>query len=664
MNRVLHIALLIAGLALATPVAPAASAPRDAEASRLAASARRRLVTDGFDDRRAAIRELEVATLLAPGHADWELLLARTYMRSGYLGLARHRFDRVRGLAPDDAEARFGLGLVWRHDWLKYLEKESLDQSVEQFRAAARLSPKRADPSIMLVPLLLERGEAAAAATAAAAALAAEPQRADAILADACVAYRLGLLARADSGFSRAIPKLPRALRARFEDIRPVASARDTLVLRQLWPNEVAAFTRRFWRQQDPDLASRENEAQLEYWSRVTHAYLLYYDARRQAWDERGEIYVRYGAPARQVYNAVGTRLASPLAPGGNFPMNVLVWEYPEYGMSVELQDRTLTGFYFPQIAGGLIHTELVDPAPDPDSLARRPGLMGTGGGRGIFSRLPPGSRPVPVEGFIARFEGESGPRVLAGFETPGGPEDSLFATWVVRDSSGLEVLRETRPLSPSACDPTEVQVADFAADLSPGGYLVGLSVSGADRRRGVFRERIALEAPGEDLALSDLVVSCGVPDATLLDAATPAVRVEPNPAARVRRGDPLTAYFEIAHLRAGADGLARFEFEYVVRSIERDERVWVKRLLAPRPVPAPIRTTREEEQLGSRRRQFVRVPLQSMPAGRYRLEVRVRDLVSGRTGESSAVFVHVEPGRGAGDPGSGAPEGGPERRP
>ena len=48
---------------------------------------------------------------------------------------------------------------------------------------------------------------------------------------------------------------------------------------------------------QDPDLASPENEAQLEYWSRVTQAYFLYFDSKRREWDERGEVYVRYGPP-------------------------------------------------------------------------------------------------------------------------------------------------------------------------------------------------------------------------------------------------------------------------------------------------------------------------------------------------------------------------------
>jgi GWxTD domain-containing protein len=651
LHRPAVLKFLLAGL-LALSACPCAHAatPRERQAESLVASARRHLALDTFDDRRTAIRELEHATLWLPGRPDLDLLLARTYMRAGHMGLARHRFDKVRNFAPEDAEARLGLGQVWRFDWLKYLDLESRDRAVEQFRAAARLAPKRADASIMLVPLLVESADLAGASEAARAALRAEPHRLDAILADAYTSYRIGQVGRADSAFARAVPRLPRALKDRFEDIRPVADPRDTVALRRLWPPQAAAFTRRFWRQQDPDLASAENEAQLEYWSRVAHAYLLYYDARRQQWDERGEFYVRYGAPARQIYNSVGDKLTLGLTPGSRMPMNVLVWEYPELGMRVSMQDRMLNGFYLPHLDVGLIHTSIFEPTPDPDSLARRADLMDVGGGRGVFPKVPPGTRLLPVEGAIARFEGERGPRLLAGYEVPGGPGDSLMATWVVRDSNDLEVARVSRSLAPSACAPTETQVADFTAELTPGRYQVGLTIVGSDRRRGVFRERLQVEPPGSALSLSDLVVSCGVPDASSIDPEQPAVRIEPNPSARVRQGQPMTAYFEIGHLQPDADGLARFELEYSVRSLQRDARLWVQRLLAPKPVPSPIRTSRTEQQIGALRRQFVSVPLHAMPPGRYRLEVVVRDLVNGESAGVYTDFSHEPPATRTGD--------------
>src|SRR4029077_1667682 len=119
----------------------------------------------------------------------------------------------------------------------------------------------------------------------------------EAVLALAYTSYRLGDLPRADQLFARVVPRLPRAQRRLFDDIAPVASARDTFALHRLSPPDQEEFVRRFWKDQDPDLASPENEAQLEYWSRVTHAMFLYYDSRLGGWDERGEVYVRFGPP-------------------------------------------------------------------------------------------------------------------------------------------------------------------------------------------------------------------------------------------------------------------------------------------------------------------------------------------------------------------------------
>jgi len=106
-------------------------------------------------------------------------------------------------------------------------------------------------------------------------------------------------------------------------------------------------------------------------------------------------------------------------------------------------------------------------------------------------------------------------------------------------------------------------------------------------------------------------------------------VRIEPNPGARVAAAGPLTAYFEIYHLRADRDGLARFEYVYTVRSTARDSRHWVQKLFVPAPPPA-VSVSREEQHLGGLRRQFISVPVAGPPAGGYRLETTVRDLVAG----------------------------------
>jgi GWxTD domain-containing protein len=636
-------------LLLVAPALPGRSATRATRAAALYAHAESLLARRTIDTRRGALRELEQAALLDPTSAQIELELARAYYQAGFLKLARLRFEHVVRLAPGDPAGRYGLGQVWRRDWLKYLDRTSLARAVENLSRAARLRPDYCDAWLLLAPLLVEQGDDRAAAAAAVRALDADPGRAEALLATAYTAFRLGRIEHADSAFAAALPRLRKNVRERFDDIAPVASPQDTTTLHHLPVALQAEFVRRFWAANDPDPVTRENEARLEYWARVSQAYFLYYDPRRREWDERGELYVRYGPPDSALYNPVGAMVT--YSAGGNalrsranvvsfgtgpdYPANVLLWTYPGLGMEIVLQDRLLSEYYL------LPMTENFDPdpLPDPDSLARRTDAAAMASGRAVFHALPPGVRPLPLDAALARFQGERGPRLIAQAEVPAGPGDSLWAEWVVLDSSRNEVVRAGRTLSPSACDATGRRVADFAADLPPGEYLVGLSVGDGKGGRGVFRGTADLGVAGAGLALSDVMLACGAPDVSSGTTGV-VIRPEPNPGARVEGGRPLTAYFEIYHLSPGRNGMSRFQYIYTVRPAEKDTRIWFKRLIAPRPQVPDVSASRAEDNAGPLRRQFVSVPVQSLPAGRYKLEVRVLDLVSNTQAVRVAEFV------------------------
>ena len=199
--------------------------------------------------------------------------------------------------------------------------------------------------------LAIERGDLTEALAAAQGAGRTGRSRAEASLAAASACWRLGQVEAADSLFRDGIGHVRRSVRERYDDLAPIASERDTMVFNALDADDRETFRRRFWNEHDPDLATPENEARLEYWARVTQVYLLYFDARRRAWDERGEVYVRYGPPARATYNPLGVPLRSdnPGRTAGNqasFPLNVLVWEYPVLGLRVVMHDRSLNEQY------------------------------------------------------------------------------------------------------------------------------------------------------------------------------------------------------------------------------------------------------------------------------------------------------------------------------
>jgi len=613
-----------------------------ADQPRRAAALYRRAVqaetSGGFDGRRKAMEYLEQATLSAPDTLRYQMELARLYLEMGFLGLARHRYERATEIDPYLAEAHVGQGHLWRRDYLKYLETRALDRSVHEFQIAARLSPALNEAWLNLVPLLIEQHRLPLAEDAAEHAMETDATNPECLLAWAHTSFRNGQVSRADSIFRLAIPRLATTARDRFLDIAPLASERDTMAMRRLPEKGKEAFVARFWKDQDPDLGSAENEAQLEYWSRVTQAYFLYYNKRRQEWDQRGEIYVRYGPPKVVAYNPIGAPLRFQMGQYGNFPMNVLVWGYPELGMTVSMHDRLLTGHYLQPFSV----VEDVDPVPDPDSLARHDEKLATAGGRGVFPVLPPGAKPLAISSLAGRFQSDRGPRLLGWVEAEGQPSDSLWADWVVLDSARVEVARVHRMMTASACDVAELRAADFATELPPGEYSAGISVRGAGGLRGTHRGTIVVDPPGGALQLSDLVVACGTPLTERDAAGKPSVRLAANATARVAGNDPLTAYFEAYHLVTDRNGQARMEFEYVVRSAERDPRIWLKRVFAPRPKIPDISAHRQEAMIGSIRRQFVSVPVQSLPAGHYLLEIHVRDLAAGTEALRTAEFTKV----------------------
>ena len=80
----------------------------------------------------------------------------------------------------------------------------------------------------------------------------------------------------------------------------------------------------------------------------------------------------------------------------------------------------------------------------------------------------------------------------------------------------------------------------------------------------------------------------------------------------------PLTAYFEIYDLAPDERGRSRFEYVYTVRSVQRDDRIWIARVFKPTRTVPPIRASRQEEHVGTLRRQYISVPLGSLPPGPY----------------------------------------------
>jgi GWxTD domain-containing protein len=630
--------LFVAGLLppahASAPGGPAGASPVTADS--LQRRARECLAKNTSEARRRTRDDLAAAAELAPDHPEIWRELARACIATGQLARARDCLRRAASLAPDEPSARLALAYAWKSEWLVSNEDSSLTLAMEHFLSAARLAPRDPEPRVALAALALVRGNVDLAMRAARSALRCAPDAEDALLALGLAAYRAGALATADSAFREVIPRLPASTRKRFLDVSVIAGRDQPAAA--ITPGNADSLARAFWRRHDPDFTTPENEAELDFLARVAQAVLLFRDRDRVRWDTRAELFVRYGIPAsiRQpptttrlderefTYRRLGQEFYAPdeLA----YPYSEQIWDYPELGMSVSLWDRSLTDSYELPVA----YERDAGPRPDPARVANRPDLVLLGDGLGAYRALPPGVTPMTARAQISRFPAGALTRLVAHLEAPGGPSDSLWGSWVVLPGDGPAVARGAGALSISACDPTRRRIGDFSAEVPPGEYRVDLAVNDHHGRRGVVHLRVEVASPTGQLALSDLVLLCGA-QAPAMDAG--AIWLEPDFERHVTGARAVTVYFEVDHLALRTDGTSRFAYAYTLRPVDR-------KMTTPRRTPPAFEATREEENVGGRRRQFVSAPLQSLKPGAYDFEVEVRDLTSGATARSATRFV------------------------
>jgi tetratricopeptide (TPR) repeat protein len=599
------------------------------------------------DSRQSALADLEEATRLAPNRADLWLAFGKAAFESGHFEKARSCFSRATRLLGDDPEAWFEIGQCWRRDWLMSLERSSLDEALRCFRRAGAAAPDRPACWSSVAALELLRGYPREALVAALQARRADPEAAGPMMMLGASFYRLGVLVLADTVFRAAREHLPASLIARFDGgpaFRPKPAAGGDSTSGSAWRAADSP-----WRGLDPDLTTPENEAYLDYLTRLAIALFLFRDGDTVRWDMRTELFLRYGPPGAVEYapawaqlgegndleyrasrriegeggkwSKLGRNLPAPMG----YPFNLQVWYYPDLGMDVSLVDRSLAQDYeLPPVSQGE-----ADPRPDPALLAARADLVGLGAGRSVFRAMVPGVKPIPIATALSRFPVGGGVRLLAHVSTAGEPVDSLWGLWAVVDSSGRVVVRESHALGVSGCDPARRRVADFAVTVPAGDYRVDLVVGGVRGRRGVAHLAAHVGPPSPRLAMSDLLLLCGERPA----ASEPGVvRIEPDWSGKVSGRSTALVYYELENLTTRADGTSRFAYTYTLRPTVTDEQSGAPESL--------LEATREEENVGAHRRQFVRVPVASVAAGRYELRIVVRDLESGATVERAVPIV------------------------
>lgn len=423
-------------------------------------------------------------------------------------------------------------------------------------------------------------------------------------------------------------------------------------------------FIESFWRKRDPNPATPDNEAKLEYYRRIAQANKLFSTSGIAGWrTDRGRIYILLGPP-KEVQRDFGSQ-ASGLSAFTGPKETWQYWDLPNpklpYNMEFVFVDRFGTGSY---VLDQSFRTDRGRNAPlDAASVTFRFDAMenlsealknpfeNLGNLKGVITaEVDYDLVPFRWEEFA--FKGAPKKDFLAMLiEVPyasmpvkkgeGADLISLNLTVNVSDALGRIVFGTSRDVNfrRTAADAanTDDRNLDLQASLflEPGTYTFHLRVldNYSGRMGTSHREVVVPDFDSGGLALSDLILS-----AQPIDATRPAGEKSPGSSlsslslggafSDLRSSDDLNLYFEAYGLSLDpATGMHRFAAEYAL--MRKGETL--ARIPAAQATPAPDRDCRLRNSFR----------LKDIKPGDYVLRAKITDAVSGASAWKERSF-HV----------------------
>ncbi len=412
---------------------------------------------------------------------------------------------------------------------------------------------------------------------------------------------------------------------------------------------ERTRFIDRFWARRDPSPESGENEYRALFWSRVKYANERFSDSAIPGWkSDRGKMFVLCGEPSRVEDDTRVETEAGPTAgrglirwvyegrPCGRSDMGPVViipfvrattgeyrlsydprlsslyWDPNDLRDALTQQVARWLDFIAPSDRSPLaVMADLgkLQEAPHPEQL--------------IIERVETaesyGSHPVTVE--LDRYRHpRGGGLVVITVAAPEGKSSrppTFIARMSPRDPSRTKrfLTEESFRLEGAGAE----RVAQARIIVDPGAWDVTVLSSEPDvTTNGIHQGKIEVSAAAEGIALSDVVLAQTLESAAYAALATHdepyrigAFRVVPKLSAIVRRGDPVTVFFEVY----GVTGA--FHVEYRVEGREDDGRFT--------PLGRPFVN---DDAQGA---QGWSVPTSAAwPTGAYRIRIRVADPAGG----------------------------------
>ena len=434
----------------------------------------------------------------------------------------------------------------------------------------------------------------------------------DPLLVQAVRAQSVRDYAKAQALFEDYIKDLSEEEQALYRDLAQVALPEDLEIYRDADKEKRVGLIDRFWRRLDPSPLTKANERLIEHYRRVAYA-RRYYGQGEFPWDDRGEVYVRFGKPdhtsksgdiqnemdreiqdARQNY-VNRRRIALRIRPGQPiFPVPAVSWW--EYWVYADLEGGTEFDF----VRRGKGNRYDFAPMPEGLSMSLTMDLMAYQGEmvlRQVTAHQPSvydadiAALPVDFYYFPAGFRGEDGAtRLEIYYGLPAAemarlPVDDktdqvmLDRGLAMFDSLWTEVYRVQDQLTFQA--PSDQQVLNgafipgvLAFEVEAGLHYLSFQirdvVSGKSQ---VYQQSLAVAdfSQRDDLLMSDIALAFFVgPSEEQGPFQKRGFKIIPMASKAFRPDQNAFVYFEVYNLKRNEFGRTRYRVDYSFRAQEK----------------------------------------------------------------------------------------------
>lgn len=453
--------------------------------------------------------------------------------------------------------------------------------------------------------------------------------------------HERGRDADADSAFARALVLLPPVDRRVFGDIAPLIPRAARATYAALDSGTRARTAAAFLEAEDPLYLTSANERRLEHYARLAWAELKFGmpELGHRGWDtDRGNIWVRYGAPASAVMCCYG-------GAESGLDARFVFWSYGPSGPVFTFRKPLVYRSARLTESAQLVADALDATTPE----AYRP-------------RTVPAFFPLPYQ--IVRFRGTT-PELTRVEIYAAAPLDSLEASPGDSIAMGIFVFDAAyKPIWSRRHDVVgwgePIQV-NYAFQVPGGVFHYGIEArryapDSVPRPADRSRDSVVIGAGWSGgLAMSDLLVA----DSIAALVSTPLGRdnfaIEPSRTLVFASGRAVHLYFELYGLAGDSAGVGHYRVELAVEDsahanvVQRVLRgvVDLFRRSGGQLGPASIAWDREVPAGRDRSPDYVAVQLPELSPGAYVIRLHVTDKATGQTAATSRVF-HVAAARKA----------------